>query len=448
MKIRNLLVILSVASIVIFNSCRDDFDFDLSSGNLSFSSDTIHLDTIFNQTNSQTYKLTVHNNQDEDVEIPRIFLSRGETSFFKLNVDGSPGSNFENVPIRKNDSIFIFIEIAAGDSPINPMYEDEINFETTSGNQQVKLLSYIEKAEFFNTDEIDGYSIGNQVWNDQTSKVLYGNITAEELTIGPRTKIYLHHDASLTVHQLTINGALQNEVKFRTDRMDERSDSLPNMWGKIHIKNSSNSLINYAIIKGGNIGLEIENSNLQISNTKILNHEKIGLYGHGNANSVTGKNLVINNSDQAAIKVEGGTYTFYQSTIANYFNIGQGTGDGWSLWLTGELSSNVNFYNSILYNQAFDAVAIDIGSANFSKCVINNGSNANFSGNNNYEDPLFVDPGFGKNDLRLKQDSPAFQQLGNNIESDVELYKDILEFNRNLLSPTPGAYEQPYVEEQ
>ena len=112
MKIRNLIVPGLMALIVGISSCRDDFDFDLATENLSFSNDTVHLDTVFNHTNSQTFKLTVHNHQNDDVLIPRIFLSRGEASLFKLNVDGMPGYDFENVPIRKKDSIFIFVEIA------------------------------------------------------------------------------------------------------------------------------------------------------------------------------------------------------------------------------------------------------------------------------------------------------------------------------------------------
>src|SRR5690606_18507682 len=100
MKTRNLIVLSIIALIIGISSCRDDFDFDLASDNLSFSSDTLNLDTIFNHTNSQTYKLTIHNNQDEDVQIPRIFLSRGESSLFKINVDGQPGFEFENVAIR------------------------------------------------------------------------------------------------------------------------------------------------------------------------------------------------------------------------------------------------------------------------------------------------------------------------------------------------------------
>jgi len=455
MKIRNLIVLSFIGLIIGFVSCRDDFDFDPASDNLSFSNDTVNLDTIFNHTNSQTYKLTIHNNQDKDVEIPKIYLSRGESSFFKINVDGMGGYEFENIAIRKKDSILIFIEIAAGEAPVNPSYEDEINFETTNGTQQVKLLSYIEKAKFYippqgQTD----VEITEDQWNNEYSRVIFGNavINNGNFTIQGGTKIYFHNEAELTVNgTINVNGDINNKVIFRTDRMDERSDSLPNMWGKIKIKSPNNNLensISYAIIKGGNIGLEVENSRLKISNTKILNNDFIGLYAHGTSN-ITGKNLVINNSDVASLAIEGGTYDFRHCTFANYHNIGQGAGQNFSLWLSNENTLNqANFYNCIFYGRSSNAIQIDVASNYiFKNNVIRNETGMSFDQSNITEDPMFlnmfVNPGFGKNDLRLLEtEGSSIPGHGDSvyINGDEILEKDILGISRTS-SPTPGAYQ-------
>lgn len=455
MKIRNFIVLGLIGLLVGISSCRDDFDFDISSGNLSFSADTLNLDTIFNFTNSQTYKLTVHNNQDEDVVIPRIYLTGGETSLFKLNVDGIDGNEAENVAIRKNDSIFIFVEIGAGEVPVNSNYEDEINFETSGGSQQVKLLSYLEKAKFYNTELIDDYPLTETNWNNEWSRVIFGNVTAQDLTITAGTKVYFHNDANLNVNgRLIVDGDFQNEVVFRTDRMDERSDSLPDMWGKIYLKSPNNSDLNsidYAVIRSGNIGLEVEDSKLEINNSKILNNEKIGLYAHGTSN-VTGKNLVINNSDLASLAIEGGTHKFTQCTFANYHNIGQGTGDNYSLWLSPESPVQAEFYNSIFYGNHLNAIQIDEGSGNytFEYNVIRNDTEMNFSPTNiTDEDPMFVNPGFGANDLRLLQNNESSIPGHGNpayIINDNILENDILGYSR-LPNPTPGAYQNPVVPE-
>ena len=96
--------------IVILGSCRKDFSTILSTGNLEFSRDTIFLDTVFTNISSSTRTLKVYNRSNNDINIPTIALGRGDDSFYRLNVDGTPGKIFENIPILARDSIFIFIE--------------------------------------------------------------------------------------------------------------------------------------------------------------------------------------------------------------------------------------------------------------------------------------------------------------------------------------------------
>ena len=455
MKFRNLIVLSVIASLIGFSACRDDFDFEVASESLRFSQDTLNLDTIFNHTNSQTYKLTIHNNQNKDVEIPRIYLSRGESSFFKINVDGMPGFDFENVAIRKRDSILIFVEIAAGEAPTNPFYEDEINFDISSGNQQVKLLSYIEKAKFYNTEMDENYQLLESSWNNDYSRVLFGTVNANNLTIGPKTKIYFHNAANLTVNgQLNVQGSLNNEVIFRTDRMDERSDSLPNTWGKIKIKSPNTSVvnsINYAVIKGGSVGLEVDQSQLNITNTKILNNERIGLYGINAL--LRGENVVINNSNIASLAIEGGDVQFVHSTFGNFFNIGTGAGGNYSMYLSNVGENNVlipltqaNFYNCIFYGRASNAIIFEQGNTTFNHNFKNNVIRLDYpdevsgiDASNKMEDPMFVNPGFGKNDLRLWADSPAIGWGDPTYATWVPF--DILNQPRTGFAPTPGAYQ-------
>src|SRR5690625_8003620 len=89
-------------------------------------------------------------------------------------------------------------------------------------------MSYIEKAKFYNTELDENYVLSETNWDDQFARVLDGNINADELNIGPKSKVYFHKDANLLINgHLNINESLQNEVILRTDRMDERTDSLP-----------------------------------------------------------------------------------------------------------------------------------------------------------------------------------------------------------------------------
>lgn len=445
------------------SSCRDDFDFEMASKELSFSNDTLNLDTIFNFTNSQTYKLTIKNNESNDIQIPRIYLAGGESSFYKINVDGTPGSDFENVAVRKMDSIFVFVEIAAGEVPVNPLYEDDIVVETKSGSQNIKLIAYIEKAKFYNTEQSNNYQLNETSWDNQYSRVIFGNVNANDLNIGPKTKVYFHKDASLSINGLlNVSGSLGNEVIFRTDRMDERSDSLPDQWGGIKLKSNNNSIensIDYAIIRSAKIGLEVNSSKLNIKNTKILNNQEIGLYSRNS--TVMASNLVVSHSNLASTAIEGGNVEFIHSTFVNFFNIGQGGGGNFSLYLGNVDNDNnpvpltqANFYNCIFYGRSPNSIVFDNGGFTFNHNFKNNVVRLDFPGEVDLDDtnlkniePQFVNSGFGKNDFRLltTTDSVIFG-FGNPGFAALVPF-DILNQPRTSL-PTLGAYQSAVEPEE
>ena len=85
---RFLILFTYLIAIIFWSSCKNDFNFEISSGNLSFSKDTVYLDTIFSNIGSSTYNLKVYNNSDENIIIPNINLGEGESSYYRLNVDG------------------------------------------------------------------------------------------------------------------------------------------------------------------------------------------------------------------------------------------------------------------------------------------------------------------------------------------------------------------------
>ena len=99
-----------IASVLLWSSCRNDFETSPNTGNLEFSKDTVYLDTVFSNIGSSTYNLKVYNKSDKDINIPTVRLAQGEASNYRLNVDGVPGKIFQDVQVLANDSIFIFIE--------------------------------------------------------------------------------------------------------------------------------------------------------------------------------------------------------------------------------------------------------------------------------------------------------------------------------------------------
>ena len=90
---RKLLFLLLSALLLSMTSCRKDFEFEPSNGELRFSKDTIYLDTVFTNIGSSTYTLKVYNKSNKDILIPNIQLGKGAQSKYRMTVDGMRGDN-------------------------------------------------------------------------------------------------------------------------------------------------------------------------------------------------------------------------------------------------------------------------------------------------------------------------------------------------------------------
>lgn len=85
---RDFFFFLSLIGILFYTSCRKDFNTVQSTGSLTFSKDTVYLDTIFSNIGSSTRSFKVYNKSNDAISIPSITLQNGLGSFYRLNVDG------------------------------------------------------------------------------------------------------------------------------------------------------------------------------------------------------------------------------------------------------------------------------------------------------------------------------------------------------------------------
>lgn len=450
------MVSLGLSAVCLFQSCREDFDFEQMSTGLRFSTDTVAVDTVFNFSKSETYVLKLYNPDDKDFVIPSIRLMRGENSFFKINVDGKAGSSFENVPIRKKDSLFVFVKIEAKAAPNNPFYEDEIIFDTKNEKQQVKLISWIEKAQIHPSNA----SITTANWDSNEAHVIDGNLMIDQnLTISEGTKVYFKKNGSLTINDnasFNVNGALGNEVKFRSARHDNKYDSIPNQWKKIELKPNSTATINYAKIIGADTGLHVNEATLNLSNSYVVNHQSYGIFA--NNAKIKGYNVLVNNANFAALGIEnGGEYEFYQSTFANFFNMIGTAGPAYALYLSNYSNETASplvkatFGNCIFFNQRTpNAIALDKKEnvaftynfntnlfKNVNKTELNVLTAPNFTGSI-VGDPLFINPLYTANKLGLMENSPALN--AGNLSIAQQFPKDYFG-NSRTTNPALGAIQ-------
>lgn len=463
-----LLLAFSFWMLVMTVSCnKDDISFDAPSQKLSFSRDTVFCDTVYHQVRSETYLVKVYNNEDKDILIPRVHLEKGASSLYKINVDGKPGYDFKEVPLRKKDSLYIFVEIAPEATGPEAIAEDKILFDSPAGQQNVVLFSVVQDAEFFIKSSSNPNIItSDATWNNNKAKIIYGDLTVDEnviLNIQPGTKVYFHKNSGMKVRSgatLNINGTLANNVILRGDRNDPAYDTIPKNWNSIRMEAGSTLNMNYARLFGGTKGLEMKQTNATINNSFIHTFQEYGIYAV--ASTVNAKNLVMNNCGESAIGIfKGGTHNYTHSTIVNYSNLLQSLNRN-GIFATNEWKNDsnqteqgaliLNVRNSIVYSDRDNSVFFEqtpgqLFNFTIQNCLLkySSQSEAGFLDTApgvtqlvKNQDPLFVNYFVAQMNLRVKQNSPAIGKGNTAVAATVPT--DIAGFSRTS-NPTVGAYQ-------
>lgn len=393
--------------VVIWSSCRKDFEYAPSSGNLEFSKDTVFLDTIFTNIGSSTYSLIVHNRNRDPIEIPSIRLGNGQNSRYRLNVDGEAGKEFQNIPILAQDSIFIFIETTVPSSAINEsefLYTDAIQFDSGADQQEVQLVTLVKDAVFLYPNTLSNGTVeslflglddeGNEIrvegfilddnhlnFTNEKSYVIYGYAAVaneKQLVIDAGARVHFHKDSGILVQEggtLQINGSLstdqevlENEVIFEGDRLEPEFSETSGQWGTIWLsEGSKNNSIDYLTIKNATVGLLVEGDGmlqsptLELKNTQIYNSASINLWAK--TAFINAENIVLGGAGNTTLYCNlGGKYSFIHSTIANYWVNGFRTGTAL------QLDNSIN-----------KEVMGDLVNADFTNCIIDGNSNIELS---------------------------------------------------------------------
>ena len=384
--------------LVLWSSCRNDFETVASTGNLKFSKDTVFLDTVFTNIGSSTYNLKVYNRSDEDIHIPTLRLAQGEASNYRLNVDGIPGKVFENVQVLAKDSIFIFIETTfnINNLPTNPkefLYTDQILFDSGGNEQKVELVTLVKDAVFLYPEQlgdgtvetlnlgvdengedilIEGFFLDDTelTFTNEKPYVIYGYAAVpgnKTLTVEAGARVHFHASSGILVTQtgsMKVMGeksldreAMENEVIFEGDRLEPGFADVPGQWGTLWISSGSiDNEFNFTTIKNSTVGILLEDSPLTLRNVQIYNNANVGLLSR--TGLIEGENMVINNSGQASLAIQlGGSYEFRHCTFANYWTNSFRTFPAVSLDNSLETTEEIfvadliqaNFINCIIY---------------------------------------------------------------------------------------------------
>lgn len=487
---KNILFIFT--TLFFFIACNDN-KFELTStGRLAYSTDTITFDTVFTTIGTVTRGFKVYNQNDKYVRISKVYLKEGEASNFRFSIDGSNSSEYNDVEIPPNDSLYIFVEATL--DPVNDnlpvVVEDAIIFNSNGNTEAVILEAFGQDMHFY-----DGEVIESETWINDKPYLIYKNLVIGEehtLTIPKGVKVFLHHNSSIvTQGKLIVEGTLDEPVEFNGDRFDLGYDKSAGRWGTIFfLPGSTGNKLEYAVIKNAVAGLQVgrynedlDGAQVELVNTQILNSSFSGIIAFGS--DIDAYNTIIADAQlYGLLALMGGNYNFYHSTISinGAFTIGAGKFEEYSrvrdglavallnyyspyytynddfIIVSKDLSKdlNANFYNSIIYGNSvreFDTGYMESAQLNYflDHCLVKSDSldttNVNITTSVLLnEDPKFVNDSatLGLLDLSLDTLSPA-KDFGS--AAIINQYP-ILEYDYNGNSrivdgkPDLGAYER------
>lgn len=491
-----LMVLLGLA----FGACEKDQPY-LQSGDakLTFSVDTLRFDTVFTERGSATRYLKVYNNYDQPLLVSNIALAPGGSSFFRMNVDGIPGNEVQDVEILPNDSIYIFLEVTVDPNQpvsVSPfVVEDQISFTLNGNNQLVYLEAWGQNANYMPSRFNKGVPVllscdlSEVVWDDPKPYVLFGELFIDSCTlkIPAGTRIYVHggiarndlfgafNDGILWTFEkgsLKIEGTAENPVVIQGDRLEPAFSDEPGQWYGIRLgRGSKNNSIRYATIKNSIYGIIVDSlAQVQLNNTQIYNTVGSGLIGyHGN---ITANNcLIYNNYSTSFQTILGGTYQFNYCTFASYGVDASAVSLSNFLCYDNPLTCNelayrplnATFRNCIIFGTRKDELdLLDISGGQtpalfqlrMEHCIVKadellteqEGLYQDFFEkicldciNGTREDPLFADP--NEDDYHLAENSIALERA-KPLLFPLRITTDLEGNTRDAEKPDVGCYEQ------
>jgi len=377
MKIQHYIsaIVLIILSATLTISCTDDKVSTDSRYKLSFSEDTHTFDTIFTTIGSTTAKVKVYNNNKVALNISSISLAHGANSPFKLNVSGKSSSTqfFSNTFIRAKDSMYIFVQITVNPTNQNSPFliQDSIIFSVNGNTQYLRLEAFGQ-----NIIILKNATIGDTTLTNAKPYLIYGNLTANNLTIDKGCTLYFHNNAGLIINgNLNAVGTLLEPITLRGDRLDDvfkdtPYDSFSGLWNGIKFTAETGvHQLEYVNLRNAITGINIGGENtlqpqLSIKNSIINNFDSCGVMAKNVKLEII--NSQISNCGQYCLKIQGGEFNIIHCTIANYF--ANRTDKNISVLIKNYDNTNGlilypitqgNFKNSIIYGNKDEELTLD-----------------------------------------------------------------------------------------
>ncbi len=308
--------------VLLIASCTKDKFITGKEAFLLTSDTAVHFDTVFTSVGSVTKEIKLFNINNQKLRISNLQLAGGNASFFKINVSGTPGTQFSNVDIEDGDSLHIFVSVT-----VNPtvqslpfLLEDSIRIDYNGNTQYIRLDAYGQNAHFLRSAIITQ----NTTWTNDLPYVLLDTFAVSQgatLTIAKGAKVFVRANTPFTVEgSLQVNGTDDSTgaVTFLNNRLDAPYSEQPGTWEGIYFapQSRSNSL-HFTKIKNALQGIAADEGSLvTLEQCTIDNCAETGIIAYNS--NVTAVNCLISRCSYNVYLTAGGHYTFTHCTLAGY----------------------------------------------------------------------------------------------------------------------------------
>ena len=213
--------------LLFFSNCKKDA---ANANSLAFSTDTLTFDTVFTTLGSTTQYFKVFNRSKQPITINNIKLQQLQGTQYRMNVDGTPGTNFNNVQIPAKDSIYVFVEVTVNPNSTTTPFViiDNVNFTIGNTTQTVFLQAFGQNAHFHYGQEI--LTGKSQTWTNDLPHVIIkkGGLPGvlvdcgATLNIQPGCKVFFQSGSALFVEGTlnAISHDWHDSIIFRGVRLE------------------------------------------------------------------------------------------------------------------------------------------------------------------------------------------------------------------------------------
>ena len=469
-----LLLMAAVTMAAGFTACINDDISTSPSDQPTFSVDTLKMGTVFTEDVTVTHKFTVRNRNDKGINISDIRLSGPNADLFRLNVDGLAGKTFQNVEIRANDSIYVFVEatLPANGGTTPQTVNATVDFLTNGVTSHVVL-----RADGQDVTRLRALTIteDTHLTKGRPYQIFDSLVVAEgrTLTLDPGADLRFHDGATFIVRgTLICNGTLRDPVSIAGDRTgnvitDITFDLMSRQWNGLQFTVSShgNRMVHthlrntwYGVIVSGDGKPSADGApKLWLQNTRLRNSGDLVLEVYDADVQAYGCEFA--EAANGVVRLQGGSHIFNHCTFANYYLFSAIGGAALTLEHlspendaeTGTPYTKALISNSIIYGLGPDISPGDLlgTEVTLNHCLLrsNGTDDDNFIACLWDKDPLYytVREDYIFN-YRVKPESPAIG-AGDPALTLPDAAVDAYGLTRSTTAPTLGAYVyQPPVE--